>query len=117
MKSIGAIDVKNALLKSRIQKSVTPFERASARMTNKASEVKNGLQTVETIRATSVQTRLRTRSGAGGGWDSVRANPRGTCTRPGFRRTPSNPCGHDPRTDCVAGRREAAGPHGARSAC
>src|SRR5665213_1953475 len=67
MNSIGAIEVKNALLNSSTQKSVAPFERAPARMTNRASEVRNGLQTVETISATSVQTRLRPRNAAGGG--------------------------------------------------
>ena len=82
MNSIGPIDVKNALLNSSTQKSVAPFERASARMTNRASEVRNGLQTVETICATSVQTRLRTRSGVGG--------DAGASTGPGFRVASSN---------------------------
>jgi hypothetical protein len=82
MNSIGAIEVKNALLKSRIQKSCESCDRAPARITNSASEVTNGLQTVERIRATSVQTRLRTRSAMGGEW--------GACTGPGFRACSSN---------------------------
>src|ERR1700756_433446 len=77
MNSIGAIEVKNALLKSNTQKSVDPCERAPARITKRASEVKNGLQTVERILATSVQTRLRNRSDVGEG--------RGACTGTGFR--------------------------------
>ena len=67
MKSIGAIEVKKALLPSRTRKSVWLFDPAPARITKSASEVRNGLQTVEMIRATSVQTRLRTRSGVGDG--------------------------------------------------
>ena len=87
MKSIGAIDVKNALFSSRIKKSFVLFERAPARITNSASEVMNGLQTVEMMRAVSVHTRLRMRSGVRpGGGDT------GTgCTRTGLRVAQSNP--------------------------
>ena len=85
MNSIGAIEVKNALLKSRVQKSWVPRELAPARMTKSASDVRNGLQTVETIRATSVHARLRIRSGVGAeGW---------ACTGMGLRPSPSKPPG------------------------
>jgi hypothetical protein len=79
MNSIGAIEVKKALLPSKTRKSLVPFDPAPARITNSASEVKKGLQTVEMIRATSVQTRLRTRSGIGGTC--------GSCTGTGLRPT------------------------------
>lgn len=89
MKSIGAIDVKNALLKSRIQKSCEPFERTSARTTNRTSEVTNGLSTVEMIFATSIQTRLRTRRGVGA--IAGRLVPgSGACTGTGLRPWSSN---------------------------
>jgi hypothetical protein len=51
--------VKNALLKSNTQKSALVRERTEARITKSASEVTNGLQTVEKMRARSVQTRFR----------------------------------------------------------
>src|ERR1700680_2625677 len=100
MNSIGAIEVKNALLNSSTQNSWELRERAPARITNRASEVRKGLQTVETIRATSVQARLRTRS-CGTGWreDSPASNPSGACTERAFgpsRRTSRN----DPGADC-----------------
>ncbi len=89
MKSMGAIDVKNALLKSRIQKSCEPLERTSASTTNRVSEVTNGLSTVEMIFATSVQTRLRTRRGVGG--EGSRSVPgSGACTGTGLRARSSN---------------------------
>jgi hypothetical protein len=54
-------------------------------MTKSASDVRNGLQTVETIRATSVHARLRIRSGVGAeGW---------ACTGMGLRPSPSKPPG------------------------
>src|SRR4030081_3623212 len=84
MKSIGAIDVKNALLKSRIQKSCDPFERTSASTTNRVSEVTNGLRTVEMIFATSVHTRLRIRSGVGVA-EGRFVPESGTCTGTGLR--------------------------------
>src|ERR1700736_4395481 len=89
MNSMGAIDVKNALLKSRIQKSCDPFDRTSASTTNRVSEVTNGLRTVEMILATSVQTRLRTRSLVGGG-DGRSVPGSGTFTRTGLRPRSSN---------------------------
>ena len=67
MNSIGPIEVKNALLKSSTQKSVAVCARAPASMTKSARNVRNGLQTVEKIRAISVHTRRRTRSGRGAG--------------------------------------------------
>ena len=87
MKSIGAIDVKNALLSIRTRKSLVLVARAPARITNNASEVMNGLQTVEMMRAVSVQTRLRMRSelGAEGGVTGT------GCTRTGLRVGLSNP--------------------------
>jgi hypothetical protein len=51
--------VNTALLKSSTQKSAVVRERTAARITKRASEVTNGLQTVEKMRARSVQTRLR----------------------------------------------------------
>src|SRR6202163_5011637 len=99
MNSIGAIEVKNALLKSSTQNSWELEDRAPARMTNRASEVRNGLQTVETTFATSVQTRLRTRSWvAGCREDSPAPNPSGACTERAFgpsRRTSRNDPGAD----------------------
>jgi hypothetical protein len=76
MKSIGPSDVKAMLLKSSTQKSFTPCDRAPAKMTKSASEVRNGLQTVEKMRATSVQTRGRICSG--GEWRGVGEG--GACT-------------------------------------
>ena len=76
------IDVKKALLQSKTRKSLVPFDPAPARITNSASEVRKGLQTVEMIRATSVQTRLRTRNATGG--------TSGSCTRTGLRPAASN---------------------------
>jgi hypothetical protein len=76
MKSIGPIDVNAMLLKSSTQKSFVPCERAPARITKRASEVRNGLQTVEKMRATSVQTRGRMWSGCG--WRGVGEG--GACT-------------------------------------
>src|SRR5476649_279148 len=75
MYSIGPNDVKNALLKNSTQKSVVVCERALDKITKSASDVRNGLQTVEKMRATSVQTRFRTRIGSCGG-----LRP-GACTR------------------------------------
>ena len=74
MKSIGPIEVKNALLNSSTQKSVGSRARAPASTTKSASDVRNGLQTVEKIRAMSDHTRGRTPSGsgAGAGWWGAR---------------------------------------------
>jgi hypothetical protein len=67
MYSIGPNDVKNALLNSSTQKSFVVCERALDKITKSASDVRNGLQTVEKMRATSVHTRGRTRIGSCGG--------------------------------------------------
>src|SRR5471030_188361 len=75
MYSIGPNDVKNALLKSSTQKSFAVCERALDKITKSASDVRNGLQTVEKISATSFHTRLRMRTGSCGGLMS------GACTR------------------------------------
>jgi hypothetical protein len=90
MNNIGAIEVKNALLNRSTQKSYELADRASARMTNKASDVRKGLHTVDTIFATSVHTRLRTRSGDGGTTGGLaEGEPGGACTGTGLR--PSSP--------------------------
>ena len=64
MNSIGPMDVKNVLANSSFQKPTVPVPNACARITNRANAVRNGLKTVEKMRAKSVQTR-RCRSGTG----------------------------------------------------
>ena len=86
-KSIGPIDVKSVLAKSNSQKPVVSLRNACARITKSASAVRNGLQTVEKMRARSVQTR-RLRRGASAG--RIRDTGR---TPGGTRREGDRPCG------------------------
>ena len=56
MKSIGAIEVKKALTKSSVQNDEVVGARECVMRTSSANAVKNGLQTVEKMRAMSVST-------------------------------------------------------------